>query len=816
MRNAVSYIFLRLHCYFGRNNLKSILYPLKLGAIQMGFEPSIKFAIIPFLLMSGAALAQNVSVDPDIYTPQQLVEDVLINSGCIDNIQVTHAVSGNYNGADKSFGYFENNGGPFPFANGIVMSTGRLSSVPGPNSYLSDGDAPGWGGDADLEQYLNINHTVNATIIEFDFTPHANNIRFRYIFASEEYRKNNATTCQYSDAFAFLIKPLGGTYQNIAVIPGTNIPVKVTTVHPEIPGGCPPENEQYFGGWNGQNAPINFNGQTRVLTAEAQVTPGTTYHIKLVIADEQNYRYDSAVFLEGESFNIGADLGNDITGLCPGEPYTLNPQGNGTPPQNYHWYSVDQNGNETLLTQGTHQNTYTVTESGTYKVVLDYGPNCTASDIIEVSYVDFSDLEPKTIYSCDVDGDGISTYNLPNFNGTYTQGHANFEVTGFFRDSTDAENNVNPIQNPEAFHNTSPNQVIYVRIETPGGCSTTLAITLALNESNYNPVYLAQCSNTAGSTLTYLLTDAVSKIQEEIGQPVQGVQFYETAADANTGNNPLASTYSIEASALPHSLYAKLGSNIGCQGLVELILATSSAPKINPLYKPDALCPDNLNGVTIHSGVMGDADAYRFEWENGATTPTITVNEPGTYQVHITKITLIGDDTLFCATDNSISVVLSEKPIVHYELIGAPNDYQVKINATGNGDYRYAIDAPNGPYSKNNIFPVETGRHYIYVKDRNGCGVVKRSFMAIGFMKFFTPNGDGFNDYWHLLGIDSGEIGVEEVQIFDRYGKLLITLGPYDEWDGTFHGKNLYPNDYWFKIVFKDGSVYTNHLTLLR
>ncbi|NND89024.1 MAG: hypothetical protein HKM28_07250, partial [Flavobacteriaceae bacterium] len=73
------------------------------------------------LLTYGSLWTQVIQVDPNLYSPQQLIEDILINSGCIQNIQITNSVSGDFGSQEKSFGYFSNNGGPFPFAEGIVM-----------------------------------------------------------------------------------------------------------------------------------------------------------------------------------------------------------------------------------------------------------------------------------------------------------------------------------------------------------------------------------------------------------------------------------------------------------------------------------------------------------------------------------------------------------------------------------------------------------------------------------------------------------------------------------------------------------------------
>lgn len=248
--------------------------------------------------------AQYISVDEG-YTAQDLVEDVLINSPCANvfNISVS---GGNFASGEKSYGFFEASGTGFPFENGIILSTGKINNAPGPNSYLSDdGGSMGWDGDIDLNQALGLSNSFNATILEFDFIPLGNNISFDYIFSSEQYLTNpTSNKCNFTDGFVFLLKEASATtYDNLAVIPGTSTPVKVNTVRG--PGTiCPPANAAYFDAFNDTNHPTNYNGQTVVLTAQANVIPGTTYHIKLVIADEGNYRYDSAIFLGGGSFNF--------------------------------------------------------------------------------------------------------------------------------------------------------------------------------------------------------------------------------------------------------------------------------------------------------------------------------------------------------------------------------------------------------------------------------------------------------------------------------------------------------------------------------
>ena len=84
--------------------------------------------------------------------------------------------------------------------------------------------------------------------------------------------------------------------------------------------------------------------------------------------------------------------------------------------------------------------------------------------------------------------------------------------------------------------------------------------------------------------------------------------------------------------------------------------------------------------------------------------------------------------------------------------------------------------------------------------------------------KFFTPNGDGINDFWSLKTINGG--CDYSLSIFDRYGKLLCRLNPInDKWDGTFQGVIMPATDYWFVVNYIDGTTtkaFQSHFTLKR
>lgn len=688
---------------------------------------NIYLSIVLFCLFFSTQ-AQYLKVNHNTHTPQELIEDVFINNGCITNINITHTAGGNFSDGDKSFGYFERNGSNFPFEDGIVLSTGKLKNVEGPNDSLSDDDAPNWGSDPDLENALNEYNTTNATVIEFEFTPQLTSaIQFRYIFASEEYQANDESTCIYSDLFAFLIRPTTSTqYQNIALVPGTNTPVKVTTVHPDIPGHCSAINETYFGQFNPQgfsNAAINFNGQTAVLTATAQVVANTTYKIKLAIADEHNARYDSAVFLEGNSFNVNsADLGPDLTGenaLCQGTTHTLSPLNITGTPTNYTWYKIEGN-TETELSNGPQESQLAITQPGEYKVEISYN-GCTTTDTILVEYATDANLKDEvTLYQCHFP-DEENEFNLTNTTSIILNGNTNYNPQGFYPSYQDAENKENEIATPSNVLVTA-NRSFYLRLENTNGC------------------------------------------------------------------------YAIK----------------------EIKTILVDTPQEDPYYQAPKYCLNSGESLRIYAGMLGNSTNYTYLWDSGEKTPYLDITSPGTYEVTVTSSSNVDGKTYYCSIRKVIEVGSSEIASLDYTISGKVSNQQVEVFATGVGDYEYALDQKYN-YQDSPIFRnLSAGKHTVYVRDKNGCGIASVSFHIVTFNNFFTPNADGINDVWRIGGIELGKSPVEKIIIFDRFGKILTAFDTYGSWDGTYRGRPMPANDYWYAIYYKDGSVKKGNITLLR
>jgi gliding motility-associated-like protein len=426
--------------------------------------------------------AQNISVDEG-YTPEYLVNDVLINSTCANVFNITVS-GGNFASGEKSYGFFDGVGTSFPFQNGIILSTGKINNAPGPNSYLSDdGGSMGWNGDNDLNTALGLSNSFNATILEFDFIPLGNKISFDYIFSSEQYLTNpSANQCNFTDGFAFLLKEASSTtYQNLAVVPGTNTPVKVNTVR----GSgtiCPPANAAYFDAFNDINHPTNYNGQTKVLTAESDLTPGVTYHIKLVIADEGNYRYDSAIFLGGGSFNFTIDIGDDRliangNPLCQGENLVVDATQTGATA--YQWFQ------NSIAIPGATNAAYNITSAGDYLVEINYGPTCQTTGSIKIEYAEDLIINEDTFTLCDADTnqDGITLFDLDVIkNQLFTNLPTNY-VVSFFETTTSTSALSSNYTNTIAYNHT-----IYARVINIQGCYTNYPI--FLNVTTFDEIIL--------------------------------------------------------------------------------------------------------------------------------------------------------------------------------------------------------------------------------------------------------------------------------------------------------------------------------------
>ena len=341
-----------------------------------------------------------ISTTTSLYTVEELVTDVLIDSQCNQAFNITSSTGSDF-GSTNGIGYFEANGSSWPFENGLIMTSGDVANAPGPESGVLLDGTYAWPGDGELEAFipgLNAGDTNNASIIEFEFVPVSNSMSFDFIFAAEEY---GTFQCTFTDAFAFLLTDSAGNTTNLAIVPGTDDPISVLTVRDDqYNGACESVNEEWFANYYGPGglppltSPTNFIGHTEVMTASATVIPNEVYTIKLVVADDGDTIYDSAVFIDGGSFDIGQlDLGEDIlvssgNALCEGQEIVLDA---GALPNNstIEWFM------DGTLMEGETGVTLTVTETAFYSAIITVdNTDCAYGDDILVEFFQSPVISP--------------------------------------------------------------------------------------------------------------------------------------------------------------------------------------------------------------------------------------------------------------------------------------------------------------------------------------------------------------------------------------------------------------------------------------
>jgi hypothetical protein len=282
----------------------------------------LSFSVGVSLLTAVSVQAQNLTaqnLNQLNYSAQQLVQQLVGTGVTVSNVTISGG------GSRNCMGLFQANGAAGPnfvgFQQGVMLATGTIGQTPLTESGNNQGGASVNGSnlsDANLETEIGANSgdTKDAVFLEFDFIPLSDTIRVSYCFASEEY--NEYVCSGFNDAFAFLISGPGiAGLKNIALVPNTTQRVAINTINNGSCGSaslattcngtnqpCNLGNTAYYKG-TPNNGPMQFDGHTIKMEAKRKVQPCQTYHIKLVIADLSDRAYDSAVFLEAQSFTTG-------------------------------------------------------------------------------------------------------------------------------------------------------------------------------------------------------------------------------------------------------------------------------------------------------------------------------------------------------------------------------------------------------------------------------------------------------------------------------------------------------------------------------
>ncbi|MDG5492674.1 T9SS type B sorting domain-containing protein [Psychroserpens sp. SPM9] len=306
---------------------------------------------------------------------------------------------------------------------------------------------------------------------------------------------------------------------------------------------------------------------------------------------------------------------------------------------------------------------------------------------------------------------------------------------------------------------------------------------------------------------TIFFSDYNEDILNGLDPNIYSVSYYFTETDALLKDNKVIE-YIPELGS--KTVWARLENSLNttCYDIAHFDIVTPEFITID-LPSDYYICDDRTT-ITLNA-----PDGFTsYEWSTGETTQSITVNTIGDYVLYVVKD--FGDFT--CESQTVISVKIPDPPPIIQEVnvIDWSQDHNsIEIILEEEGAYEYSVDGINYQSSPQ-FFNLPLADYIAYVREVNCLEEVSSDpLFLLYYNKFFTPNNDGYNDYWQI--INSRQDEAIEVYIFNRYGKQLAQLKSTDKgWDGTYNGVPLPKSDYWFKVVRSNGKIHHGHFTLKR
>ncbi len=765
-------------------------------------------------------------------SPQALVENILLGPGVIvSNIM--------YNGSPSAIGSFSGTNTNLGIEQGIVLTTGTVinngSGPQGPNNQAGCGMDNNMGGSTVLSNLIGGTLTYNAAILEFDFIPFSDTVRFKYVFGSDEYPEfappNNSG---YNDVFGFFISGPGITgLQNIARLPTNSSIVSINNVNSIT-------NSQFFNfNGDGNNAPYNnnpfyiqYDGFTDVLEAVSKVQCGETYHLVIAVADVGDGQWDSGIFLEANSLSSETPI--TVTHTINQQFYT-NPD----------WMAEGCVSATITLTRETNLQTsltIPVIIAGTATNGVDYTtiPNS----------VTFNPGQAFITFSLDAIVDNI-TEGLETINLTFQISDPCGNITPigvnlFIQDVAALQVN---ISNPSV---SCPGENIQLNATVSGGINpytylwstgeTANGISIAPNASgNYSIIVNDACFGTDVYDTVFVqvpnytplvlaplpdITEICPFIQHVLTAVVSGGTGVYTYTWRNAIGALLSSTNTLTITpAATSSYFLTVNDNCGAT-ITDTILYTITAPPllvtVNP---PIEICPGD--SVMVYATASGGVGNYTYLWShNGATTTATWVrpNFTGYYEVKVSD----GCNTFTVSGFAPITVV---RPIADFNILSQtlnedlPISFQnTSVNAV---DYQWLFSDGGSSADMHASHTFDTaGVYYITLiaEDAKGCKdtitkqIIIKEELYIYIPNTFIPDDDRFNNFF--LGSFVGVAWIK-LEVYNRWGQsVYYTEDMNFRWDGRYNGKKVQDGTYIWKLIYKPNreieQLMTGHVNVLR
>lgn len=324
----------------------------------------------------------------------------------------------------------------------------------------------------------------------------------------------------------------------------------------------------------------------------------------------------------------------------------------------------------------------------------------------------------------------------------------------------------------------------------------------------------------------------LSATENEISsQSNTAITYHRSIADAVDDINAITGSYSSDVPL--KTIYARVESNLnGCAKIVDFDLIISPGPEIsleenlekcdldfsgNEIFDLSSALPEVLNGLD-----QSNYEARYFEnlsdAENGTNPISSDYLSPGG-KAYI-KIWEKGNPECYNISEASLTLNIPPQ-LTSYSVVQPvvnSNTNTVTLDFSSENNYEYSLGNIDGPYQESTIFEnVNSGFQTLYIRDKKACAIIQTEIAVLGYDNYFTPNNDGYHDTWQIKGVTQAAGSQSLVYIFDRYGKLLKNLNISETgWDGTFNGKPMPADDYWFRVTLKNGVEFNGHFSLKR
>lgn len=667
--------------------------------------------IISFFIFSNKVSAQLTM--GTTMTPTQLVQNVLVGGGVtVSNVTFT--------GGPNSYGNFTNgNLSNLGLTSGIALCTGVVTEIPQAASTLTS-NGLGLPGDVDLDN-LTSNSSHDAAVLTFDFNPIGDTLKFRYVFGSEEYPEYVCSN--YNDVFGFFVSgpnPSGGSYvsQNLALIPGTALPVAINTVNPGSAGSSSGGgtctslgySSYYVDNLGMGGTTVVYDGFTTVLTAWIKVVPCQQYHIKIAIADVGDGILDSGVFLEENSFSSnGVNIGHAVTSPSVG-------------------LDAVEGCNDEIIsfflnTPATTNTTVNYTITGTATNGVDYAP-----------------ISNSITFVAGEDSTGIV---ISPFTDGITEGTESiiftFQISvcgAMLSDTVYILDNAAIVLTPSADTSICNGQSANISVSLTGGVSPFFygwssgagSASSAVVSPTTSQTYVVTVSDLCSNIMTDSVLVSVFNMNTNT---VSTNPLCYGGSDGTGGINVTGSSGALtyvwspsvgsgpSASGLSEGTYAiTVTDAIGCTGLDTVTIVNPPLLVVNITDSTNVLCFGSSTGTATVNG-LGGTGAYSYAWLPLGGSGAVANNLPaGTYVVTVT-------DANGCSKTDAITlqqptaIALNTSPINERCLNSCDGSAEV-IAIGGIPGYSYSWST-NPPQDSSFAIGLCTGSYIVTVTDANGC-----------------------------------------------------------------------------------------------